>query len=99
MRLIPAVVVSIALLLQYSPVQSSDDATSVLAGIMARYRTLTNQTYLVADNIELKLDAIVPRDVSTPVPTVYIHGGVGKGAARNRPIFPCCPTYRTALRS
>ena len=92
MRLIPAVVVSIALLLQYSPVQSSDDATSVLAGIMARYRTLTNQTYLVADNIELKLDAIVPRDVSTPVPTlVYIHGGGWQGGSKEKAYLSVLP--------
>ncbi|MYJ95967.1 MAG: alpha/beta hydrolase [Proteobacteria bacterium] len=54
----------------------AQDSSEVFAEIESRYRTLTNRTYLVADGIELKLDAIVPRVAESPVPTlVSFHGG------------------------
>ena len=61
----------------------AQDSSEVFAEIESRYRTLTNRTYLVADGVELKLDAIVPRVAESPVPTlVSIHGGGWIGGSK-----------------
>ena len=54
----------------------AQDPSAVFADIQSRYRPVPNRTYLVADGVELKLDAFVPRVSESPVQTVvHIHGG------------------------
>ena len=75
-RRLGAILAAIAMAATAANRTFAQDASAVFAEIESHYRTLTNRTYLVADGVELKLDAIVPRTPESPVPTlVSIHGG------------------------
>lgn len=53
--------------------QSADDFSAALA---VRYAVNANITYATANNVPLKLDLYLPRDITAPVPVVVqIHGG------------------------
>jgi acetyl esterase/lipase len=53
--------------------QSADDFTATLP---ARYSISPNVTYATANNVPLKLDLYLPRNITDPVPVVLvIHGG------------------------
>src|SRR5688572_1596787 len=57
------------------------DSRSSLFGIAADYTVISNVRYLRADNVDLKLDILLPIEhladkVPKPLPTViYFHGG------------------------
>jgi acetyl esterase/lipase len=54
----------------------AQDSTSWAATASVRYRLVPDLTYLTADGQDLKLDLILPRDVTAPAPLLlYIHGG------------------------
>ncbi|MBX7153270.1 alpha/beta hydrolase [bacterium] len=73
---------------------STSDVSMWAAEIGGRYYVVPNVTYLVADNIEIKLDVYVPRhaDAANPVPTViYIHGGGWMGGDKNVSVLHFLP--------
>ena len=54
-----------------------------VADLSNKFRIVPNITYVTANNWEAKLDVYVPRDVTTPNPTlIYIHGGGWVGGAK-----------------
>ena len=55
----------------------------LMARIENDFRVIPDITYLVASNVEAKLDLYVRRDVSTPQPTlIFIHGGGWTGGTK-----------------
>ena len=74
--------------------QQAGSATDWAAEAQARYRVVTDQTYLVADGYESKLDLILPRqgEIPSPTPTlVYIHGGGWVGGTKESSILRLLP--------
>lgn len=70
-RILPLAV--ILLFATFSLAQSVDDFTATLS---TRYAVSPNITYTTANNVSLKLDLYLPRNLSQPVPVVVnIHGG------------------------
>lgn len=59
-------------------------ANSSVVGLMSQYYIVNNQTYLVADGVEQKLDIYVAKNTDgKPRPTVfYIHGGGWMGGSK-----------------
>ncbi len=74
---------------------SADDELAWGVDVQLQYRTLDNVTYLRADGHESKLDAIIPRDTSKPLPTLlYIHGGGWVQGDKERVILHFLPYLR-----
>src|SRR5262245_20175851 len=61
----------------------SPESAGRAADISNKYRIITNTTYITANNWEAKLDLYVPRDLTSPNPTlIYIHGGGWVGGSK-----------------
>ncbi len=81
----------LALLSAVTPAAAQDAADTVVE-IMRNYGVVPDVTYLRADGYESKLDVYVPRDRSTPRPTVvYIHGGGWVGGDKDSSTLSVLP--------
>jgi acetyl esterase/lipase len=62
------------------------------AQLQNQYRIVPNITYLTANNWEAKVDLYLPREVSSPNPTLlYIHGGGWTGGSKEASVFTFLP--------
>jgi acetyl esterase/lipase len=62
------------------------------AQLQNQYRIVPNITYLTANNWEAKVDLYLPREVSSPNPTLlYIHGGGWTGGSKETSVFTFMP--------
>jgi acetyl esterase/lipase len=70
----------------------AEEASSWAVAAGVRYRVVADQTYLVADGQESKLDLYVPREATAPAPTMlYIHGGGWVGGSKESSTLALLP--------
>jgi len=97
-RLMPAfALLIIATLLISAGFSQSPEGAARVSDISNRYRTITNVTYLTANNWDAKLDVYVPRaSAAAPNPTlIYIHGGGWVGGAKETSMLAFLPYLET----
>src|SRR5438045_6931136 len=86
-----AVAIVIAALPAVVRAQLSETA-AFAAQLQNQYRVIPNITYLTANNWEAKLDVYLPREVSSPNPTLlYIHGGGWTGGSKEGSVLTFLP--------
>ncbi len=91
MRTISTIMLAFALALTPALAQLSNRA-SWTAHLSGDYQVTPNITYLVANNVENKLDVYKPRNASGPVPTlIYIHGGGWTGGTKEGAMLNIMP--------
>jgi acetyl esterase/lipase len=86
-----ATAIVIAVLPAMARAQLSETA-GFASQLQNQYRIVPNITYLTANNWDAKLDLYLPRDVSSPNPTLlYIHGGGWTGGSKESSVLTFLP--------